>query len=256
MQTVKLPRRPCATVANVSLPPRLQEARWPTWEPTWSTATITSRASSRTSTRWSLPPSSSASAQSCFSSACWDAAPQSASPKQASLWWDFVLFFFVLFFAYLFTLKHSPHRPNGPLSHLPLFASPVLHGHRGDLCCRGVRLGVWLRLPQQGGFPVARRSLLICGLCRPGSKLEHLSLRVCPVKLRPGTLHDGRLRKVRRGGRRQQSRGVSADPGRCRSFTEIPLLAFRFRSPPQLLLLHPPAPPVRFHFPLLHSLFF
>lgn len=155
----------------------------------------------------------------------------------------------VFFFAYLFTLKHSPHRPNGPLSHLPLFASPVLHGHRGDLCCRGVRLGVWLRLPQQGGFPVARRSLLICGLCRPGSKLEHLSLRVCPVKLRPGTLHDGRLRKVRRGGRRQQSRGVSADPGRCRSwcsFTEIPLLAFRFRSPLQLLLLHPPAPPFTF----------
>lgn len=24
----------CATVANVSLPPRLQEVRWPTWEPT------------------------------------------------------------------------------------------------------------------------------------------------------------------------------------------------------------------------------
>lgn len=167
--------------------------------------------------------------------------------------------FTFLFFACLFTLKHSPHSPNGPLSHLPRFASAVLHGHRGDLCCRGVRLGVWLRLPQQGGFPVARRSLLICGLCRPGCKLEHLSLRVCPVKLRPGTLHDGRLRKVRRGGRRQQSRGVSADPGRClqwSSFAEIPPLAFRFRSPPQLLLLHPPAPLFTFISLFSNSLFF
>lgn len=41
-------------------------------------------------------------------------------------------------------------------------------------------------------------------------------LRVCPVKLRPGTLHDRRLLEVRRAGRRQQSRGVSADSGRCR----------------------------------------
>lgn len=76
------------------------------------------------------------------------------------------------------------------VSHAPVSVSPVLPGHRGDLCGRGGRLGVWLHLPQQGEFLklVARCSLVD----RAGQVANHRNsfLHVCPVKLRPGTLHD------------------------------------------------------------------
>lgn len=56
---------------------------------------------------------------------------------------------FFICFAFLFTW---PHVLNGLSLTCIVCVSPVLPGHRGDLCGRGGRLGVWLHLPRQGGF--------------------------------------------------------------------------------------------------------